>query len=178
MLQRHHDAFDAELARLDGHAEWAVTVRNAAVQDVTATGPAPDGPTADAPTADAPTADPGAAGAAAAGAAPTDGRGYLQGRQRDLAARDHRRDTRRTAAADIHARLVVHATAAETGDRERAGGSEAAWLHEFHLVSTASADAFLATVDELRALHPDLLIEVSGPLPPYHFVRFEESFDR
>jgi len=171
VLQRHHDALHAELDRLDGHAEWAVTVRSAAVDDATPTSTAADPRATDAGTTDAGTTGAGAGES-------TDGRGYLQSRQRDLSARQRRREARRTAAADIHARLAVHATASETGDRERAGGSDTALLHDFHLVSAASAPAFLATVDEVRGQHPALLVEVSGPLPPYHFVRFEESFDR
>ncbi|MFA9432950.1 GvpL/GvpF family gas vesicle protein [Egicoccus sp. AB-alg2] len=151
VLGRHHDALAAELDRLDGRTEWAVTVRTTDTTPAAQTAGDDESPTAD-------------------------GRSYLQGRQRDLEARQRRRDARRSAAEEVHGDLVAHAVDAERIDRRGDETTGPPLLYGVYLVDQGSVGDFLASVEQVRAARPELLVEVSGPLPPYHFARFEEPF--
>jgi hypothetical protein len=145
LLAEHADALQAELARVRGHAEWAVTVRLLA-DPAAAEEPTPDGPTE---------ADSG-----------TD---YLTRRRTQLRAREGRRDARTHLARAAHDRLTAAAAAADVVTTRPLEGAQPPLLHGVYLVADDGLSQFTEEVEALRTGQPDALIELSGPWPPYHF---------
>jgi hypothetical protein len=144
LLSAHGATLRDELHRLEGHAEWAVTVH--LVEDAS---PDVDGRDGAAP--------------------PASGRDYLQARKQDLDRRATRRNVRAEIATLVHDRLAtLSADAAVVGARPLEDGTPPL-LHGVYLLADERRDGFAAAVDELRAAHPDAAIEVSGPWPAYHF---------
>lgn len=159
VLERHAPSLQAELDRVAAHAEWTVTVRQASVPAATRSPSAPSPPQ---PTS--------------TGDAGVTGRDHLEQRRAELAAREQRRRTTRDTSTTIHERLASHAT--EVGTTQRPGGSDpTALLHGVYLVAGTRAPAFLSEVEALRGELPELLLDVSGPLPPYHFVAPVGAFE-
>jgi hypothetical protein len=144
VLRRHGDTLRAELERITGVAEWAVTVQ--------------------APDAD----DEAAADQAATGG------DYLRQRQAALHERDRRWARQEELAAAIHAPLsgcAVEAT--EVGSRPLEVAPPL--LHGVYLVADDARSRFESTVAYLRSEHPEAVIEVTGPWPPYHFTSVDLS---
>lgn len=139
LLVANGEVLGRELARVAGHAEWAVVVR------VT------DRPQAESHAAEA-----------------KDGAEYLRARREALAAREHRWASRDQLAADVHERLAGFAVDAATVDKRPLERVPPA-LHGVYLLPWDRIDAFEDAVDAARAAHPDAIIEASGPWPPYHF---------
>jgi hypothetical protein len=144
LLAAHGATLRDELHRLEGHAEWAVTVH--LVEDASPDGDGREG-----------------------GTTPASGRDYLQARKQDLERRATRRNVRSEIATLVHDRLAaLAADAAVVGARPLEDGTPPL-LHGVYLLADERRDGFDAAIDELRATHPDAAIEVSGPWPAYHF---------
>lgn len=90
---------------------------------------------------------------------------YLTMRRNRLAAAARGRRDAVTAAEELHTGLTRHA--AETAPR----GGTAPLLDAAYLVPVAEEAAFHAE----STRHPELAVEVTGPWPPYSFVRLELS---
>lgn len=146
VLDRHAAALHAELDRFDGRTEWAVTVQLLARA---AADGAPHGPS----------------GPSAAG----DGAAYLRERQAAVAARRARIERRERLTDDVHTRLSEVAVGASTVERRDRDGVPPRQLHGVYLLDAERVESFHRIVDELRAEHPEAIIEASGPWPPYHF---------
>lgn len=137
----HRDEFREALARVRGHVELGVKVWAAPPA-------AEESPRA------------------------TTGREYLERR------RQVREETARSRATvderlrEIHMRLLSHATDSVLNrpqPRELSGDRREMAMNAAYLVSTDD-DALVAEVERLRAEHPDLAFEVTGPWAPYNFV--------
>jgi hypothetical protein len=152
VLARHEAALFAELDRLAGHAEWAVTVHLLDEPDATTTDDADE-----------------------AGA--DSGREYLQRRREVLDVRGERWRAQEEVAAAVHGRLAVLAAETEVvGSRPLEDGSPPL-LHAVYLLADQRWPDFERAVDEVREAHPRASIEVSGPWPPYHFTNVELGAD-
>ncbi len=143
LLERHAESLRAELDRLTGVAEWAVTVH--AFAD--------------------PTDDAGATPAAS-------GREYLEQRQAAHDRRTGRWGQEEQLTTSIHAPLTACAVdAVEVGSRPLE--DVAPLLHGVYLLADDARSRFESTVSYLRGEHPEAVIEVSGPWPAYHFTSVE-----
>jgi hypothetical protein len=136
----------AELERLAGRAEWAVTVR-----------------LLEAPEEVPPTSDVGT----------PSGQDYLRQRQRERQARDERWRLRQELAESVHRQLAAAASDATTVGSRPIEDATPPLLHGVYLLDADQVPGFEAAVDGLRAAHPAAVLEVSGPWPPYHFSRVE-----
>jgi hypothetical protein len=153
VLTRHAPTLVSELDRLDGHAEWAVTVH--LLEDPTEAAPG----------------DTGSAGE------PSTGRDYLQRRREALDLRGDRWRAQEAVASAVHTRLAALAVDAEVvGSRPLEDGAPPL-LHGVYLVADGRWPDFEGAVDDLRAGHPGTSIEISGPWPPYHFTAVELGAD-
>lgn len=142
LLARHATALTGELERFGGRSEWAVKVHLAASAD----------------------GDPAEHRAAASG------REYLRQRQTALRDREERRAARGQLAERLQARLAAAAEDADVVERRPVGDEPAAILHGVYLLDTdRQAAPFQALVDRLRGEHPEAVLELTGPFPPYHF---------
>jgi hypothetical protein len=140
LLDRHADTLTAELDRVEGCTEWAVTVHLME----------PPLPTE-------------SAGPAASG------RDYLAQRQAALQARQQRRGVRTELADAIHVPLADAARDADVVLSKPLEDIAPPLLHGVYLLDVEHLDAFMAAVEAVRAAHPDARIDVTGPWPPYHF---------
>jgi hypothetical protein len=147
VLRHDAEVFRAELRRLTGHAEWAVTVRMMSDQRAPAT------------EREEPT--------------PSSGRGYLEARRQDLSARERRRRAADDLASTIHRRLTEHVSEAQIVSPRLVGDATRPILHGVYLVRDDEVEAFRAEVDRVTQELGQAVVEVSGPLPPYHFVAIE-----
>jgi hypothetical protein len=153
VLARHERTLASELDRLDGHAEWAVTVH--LLEDAS----------------DAAASDVGSDDEALTG------RDYLQRRREALDLRGERWRTQEAVAGAVHARVAALAVDAEiVGSRPLEDGAPPL-LHGVYLVADDRWPELERAVDDLRAAHPNASIEVSGPWPPYHFTAVELDAD-
>jgi hypothetical protein len=152
VLRDDADAFRAELGRLAGHAEWAVTVRT--FSGARAGPPAPR-----------------------RASEPTDGRTYLQGRRDELTARERRRRAADDLAEAVHRRLAAHVSDARTIPPQARADATTPLLHGVYLVRHDDVDAFRGEVDGLAKELDRAVVELSGPLPPYHFVALGSALD-
>jgi hypothetical protein len=113
--------------------------------------------------------------AASAQPRPASGAAYLAARRAERAGAEAGRDAIAATVAGVHAQLAAHAAEAVTSrpqDRRLSGRREEMLLNGAYLVPRGEAGAFAALVDRLAAEHaPDgLVLELTGPWPPYHFV--------
>ncbi|MBW3619313.1 MAG: GvpL/GvpF family gas vesicle protein [Actinobacteria bacterium] len=132
-----------ELDRVAGHHEWAVTVHRIDT--------------------------PAAATAEVPEAGPVSGRAYLEARLAQLGARAHRRDARARLADELHAALATTAVDADRVSTRPLEDVAPPLLHGVYLVTDDALPRFDEAVEALRADHPEAVIDVSGPWPPYHF---------
>lgn len=138
----------AALARVSGKEEWGVKAL-LGVPDAVASGqPAP---------------------------APASGADYLSRKRERRVAAEARSEAAESVVAGIHARLAERASAAVLSrpqDRRLSGRDADMLLNGAYLVPRESAQDFTAFVDELAQRYEEdgLLLERSGPWPPYHFV--------
>lgn len=99
------------------------------------------------------------------------GRDYLEGQRDALRARDAGWQRREETAAAVHDRLRRCVLAADrVTPRHRTDGPPPA-LHGVYLVD--DPERFEREVAAVRADHPDAVVEVTGPWPPYHFTAVE-----
>ncbi len=73
------------------------------------------------------------------------------------------------------ARMVEEALAPHAGASRPGPEGSGRVVNVSYLVRRDEAAGFLAAVDELRESSPQLDLRVSGPLPPYSFVRTEPA---
>jgi hypothetical protein len=147
LLARHADGLRAELDRLTGTAEWAVTVR----------------------TVEEPAAEDTAA--------PASGRDYLEARRAARSQREGRWADQERLTAALHGPLAACAIAAEEVASRPLEEAAPPLLHGVYLVADDARDRFVSTVAYLRTEHPGTIIEVTGPWPPYHFAALDLTGD-
>jgi hypothetical protein len=147
MLERDGDALAATLARVSGKVEWGVKAL-LALPETASREPAHS---------------------------PATGADYLSQKRERRAAAEAMSDAADVVVAGIHARLAERASAAVLSrpqDRELSGRDGEMVLNGSYLVPRSSGEEFTAFVEELgRQYREDgLVLETSGPWPPYHFV--------
>jgi len=154
MLEREHPVFASALERLRGKTEWGVKV----------------------------IAEPGAFERAVAGhdadeaGRVSPGLAYIEGKQRKAKARE---DAERIAdewAESVHARasaLAREALLNPVQSREASGYEGEMLLNGVYLVDDDNADEFSRLVDELEEEYRShgVSVELTGPWPPYNFVK-------
>jgi hypothetical protein len=150
VLGRHADRLHAELERVAGHAEWAVTVH--LFDDGEAVGDGAQAPV-------------------------TSGRDYLEARRAALDARARRWHARDDLVAAIHDTLAACAVDAQRVQRRPLEDIAPPLLHGVYLLADEDRDRFAATVEDLRSEHHDAVIDVGGPWPPYHFTKVDLAED-
>lgn len=117
----------------------------------------------------------GGSSAAEATPAAASGRDYLLRRKQAVADRDTARERRQQLLDEVCAALAGAATSSvlnQPQDRALSGRDEPMLLNSAHLVPRRSREEFFASADEVsrRLLEPeDLVMEISGPWPPYNF---------
>ncbi len=142
--------FRVALEGLSGHQEWGVKVWRTAEADQE-----PDAP------------------------APRSGREYLARRAAQAGSRDEARTRRQALLLELHEQLTQHATRAVANplrDSALTGRREPMLLNGAYLVRREAAQAFLRLCDELAQQVRDhgMLLEVTGPWPPYNFAGLPE----
>lgn len=144
LLERHADRLSGELTRVTGVSEWAVTVRTLADEP-----PAPE-------------PDP-----------PASGRDYLEARRAALGRRERRWADQEQLVGALHGPLAACAVDATEVASRPLEATAPPLLHAVYLVADDARDRFRSTVDYLRGEHPEAVIEVTGPWPPYHFTAID-----
>jgi hypothetical protein len=142
LLRDHAGRLRAELERLAGHAEWSVTVQLFEDDDR-------DGEDA--------------------ARSASSGSDYLQRRSASLGRRASRFERRERLARHLHERLTAVAVASDTVSTRPVDDVAPPLLHGVYLLDDARLDEFEGVVAALRAEHPETVIEIGGPWPPYHF---------
>jgi hypothetical protein len=148
LLDRHADPLTSELERLTGVAEYSVAVRTVE----------------DAPEADTDTA--------------TSGRDYLEARRAARSQRENRWADQERLVAEFHGPLAACAVDAVEVPSRPLEDAVPPLLHGVYLVADDARDRFDSTVTYLRGEHPEAIVEVTGPWPPYHFADLDLSGDR
>jgi hypothetical protein len=154
MLDRERSVFEESLTHLEGRAEWGVKL----------------------------IAEPGALEDAVAGEAPATGDdvsagvAYLQGRGREAKAREEADRVAGAWAEEAHAALAALAEEALCNplqNPEVSGHTGEMLLNGVYLVDEDSLPAFLRQADRLSAdfAERSASVELTGPWPPYNFVR-------
>lgn len=151
LLAAHAARLHAELDRLAGCSEWAVTVRDL---DVEGTGEEQDS------------------------SAASSGGDYLRRRSAALNRRAEQRQRREELATRIHQRLARGAREADTVASRPVEDVAPPLLHGVYLLDAAEVDELETRVGQLRREHPGAVIELTGPWPPYHFSSVELTVDR
>jgi hypothetical protein len=148
LLDRHAERLRAELERLTGLSEWAVTVRTVERSDASEADPPP-----------------------------ASGRDYLESRRAALRDRDRRWASQEQLIGELHEPLAACAVEAYDVPSRPIEDATPPLLHGVYLVADDARDRFRSTVDYLRGEHPGAVIEVTGPWPPYHFTAVELTAD-
>lgn len=108
--------------------------------------------------------------------APTSGRDYLLWRKQASTRREEARADRQQLLLEVHRALADAATSSVVNrpqDRALSGRSEPMLLNSAHLVARDAEQRFFEHADQVsrEVLEPaGLVMEVSGPWPPYNFV--------
>jgi hypothetical protein len=152
MLERDGAGVAAALTRLHGKAEWSVKALFDATRAAATDAPPPAATGAD----------------------------YLAQKVERRATAEAMGDVLDDVVAGIHARLAERAAAAVINrpqDRRLSGRDEEMLLNGAYLVGREDADGFTALVSELAQRHEadGLILESSGPWPPYHFVELPQA---
>ena len=105
---------------------------------------------------------------------PASGRDYLLRRSAASKAREEARDRRHASVDEIYEHLRTTSEAAVSNrpqDRALTGRPQPMLLNAAYLVKRDEAAAFMEVVDELIGRHRDegIVLEASGPWPPYNF---------
>lgn len=151
LLATHAARLNAELERLAGCSEWAVTVRDL---DVEGAGEEPDS------------------------SAASSGGDYLRRRSAALGRRAEKWQRREELATRIHQRLARGAREADTVASRPVEDVAPPLLHGVYLLDDAAVGGLETRVEELRREHPGAVIELTGPWPPYHFSSVDLTVDR
>jgi hypothetical protein len=146
-LREWHFALEQALDRVDGRAEWSVKVlRPARVRE-------------------------------AAGAKPTSGADYLRRKKEQAEERATGDAAAFEVAREIHADLQARSAASRQlapQDPRLTGHEGTMVLNAAYLVAVDAADEFEARVGDLAADHPEVVVDVRGPWPPYSFAMLEQ----
>jgi hypothetical protein len=145
MLLTESRLFEAALAAVHDHVEWGVKIF---FTGAPASAPPPR---------------------------PTSGREFLMQRSNAAAERENARVRRRVRVQDAYAALADvarHSTTSAPQDPAISGRPEPMLLNSAHLVCRRHRDLFFTAVSEVteRLASAGLVVEVSGPWPPYSFV--------
>lgn len=160
LLAKGHEGFAGALERVTAKTEWGVKVYLAQPQ-------APDAPRQAA--AAGPRGRPGAAGS---------GTAYLLRRRQQLSAEQDMRRTAAASAETIHEALTSLASAAQLRAPQGAqlsGRSDQMILNAAYLVPDERVSDFILAADSLAARHPAVVVERTGPWPPYSFAAVEHA---
>jgi hypothetical protein len=166
MLAREHEFLLDALLRLDGRKEWGVKLlrsdTGAPTGDDTSVDPVTD--VGDEPIEDA--GDPSAGGP---------GQRYLSQRRSQQQRRAEAGSRVQELCASVHERLASLAVEAKVNPlqpRELTKREEQMLLNGVYLVDDAMTGAFEAAIAELQNEHSadGLIVELTGPWPPYNFV--------
>ena len=151
VLAAHAPAVEAELDRLDGRAEWGVSLHRS-IPRPAAGPPLPPGP----------------------GGRSPGGRVYLEQRREQRSAAARHDDEAAELAAALHEQLTVLADDAVAHRPDAgAGRGRRGVMRASYLVRTARAREFRRAADELLSAAPPhlgLTGDLTGPWPAYHFV--------
>jgi hypothetical protein len=155
MLAREHALLLDALGRLEGKTEWGVKLIAEEGALARTTEPEDAG-------------EPPAAG--------SDGAAYLERRRREARSRESENLLAEKWAEDVHARLAVKASEALLNPLQRpevSGHEGEMLLNGVYLVEDAEAEDFCRLVDELDAEYRErgAEVELTGPWPPYNFVK-------
>jgi hypothetical protein len=171
-LAEHHDQLLDALRRIGGRVEWGVKAY--AATDEPARVPAARGSAGAATDRAADSRSDGAAD----GEADADGTGagtglaYLRRRRDQLAAGREARAAAVAGARTVHAELAGKAAAAMVRPPQSAqlsGARQPMLLNAAYLLDAGDGHDFTAAVAAEATAHPELLIELTGPWPPYSF---------
>jgi hypothetical protein len=150
-LAGSYDALSAALDRVEGRREWSVKAYAAR----------PAAP------AEAATAGAGSSGSGAA---------YLQ-RKREQATRRRAAGERSIQLAEeLHesiGRLTTAGRRLTPQDPRLSGRTEPMILNAAYLVTIEEGEGFRSAVQRLAEVHPDVVVEVDGPWPPYSFATLD-----
>ncbi len=150
-LDEWHDELEQVLDRVEGRTEWSVKVFDR---------PRPAPATTTSPAT------------AASGAE------YLKRKKAESQARDADESSSAAVADEVHARLAARSVAGRRlppQDPRLTGRTERMLHNGAYLVDLAEGDGFAQVVDALATAHPDVVIEVHGPWPPYSFATLEQA---
>lgn len=146
-LREWHLALDQALDRVEGRAEWSVKVL--------------------CPTR---VREP-------AGAKPASGADYLRRKKEQAEERMTGDAAALDVAHEVHTELQEQSAASRQlapQDPRLTGHEGTMVLNAAYLVPVAEADAFEERVRDLAAQHPDVVVDVRGPWPPYSFAMLEQ----
>ncbi len=101
------------------------------------------------------------------------GSDYLQRRSEGLDRRASRFQRREQLARTLHERLATVAVDADTVSARPVDDVAPPLLHGVYLLADEETEAFDDVVAALRGEHPEAVIDVGGPWPPYHFSAVE-----
>lgn len=146
LLRDHGARLRAELDRLAGHAEWSVTVQ---------------------------VLDDGDRDGDDAARTASSGSDYLQRRGASLNRRASRFEQRERLARHLHERLAAVAAASDTVSSRPVDDVAPPLLHGVYLLTGDAVADLEDVVASLREEHPEAVIEIGGPWPPYHFSAVE-----
>lgn len=151
VLDAHAADFRTALERIGGHQEWGVKVFRVRAVDGADERPAP-----------------------------TSGRDYLTRRAQQAGSREEARNRRSALVLDTHehlTRAATHAAVSPPQDRALTGRPEPMLLNGAYLVARERRDAFLELADRLgqRLEEDGMVLEVTGPWPPYSFAELPAS---
>ncbi|MBO0683259.1 MAG: GvpL/GvpF family gas vesicle protein [Candidatus Dormibacteraeota bacterium] len=152
LLAARHEHFTEILRRVAGQAEWGLKVY------LGQPGPAQNE----------------AVPASGAGS----GAAYLQRRRRELSATEDARRAAMSSAEAIHSTLARLATAAQLRSPQSAqlsGRASRMILNAAYLVAEERTSEFGAAADSMAGRHPGVVIEKTGPWPPYSFATVDPA---
>ncbi|WP_084678256.1 GvpL/GvpF family gas vesicle protein [Actinopolymorpha alba] len=146
VLDSHADQLTAELRRLDGTAEWGVKVRTR--EESTGRGHPTAGEV-------------------------TGGTAWMRQRRDAAAARERARHARAETAADVKQALTTYARETVVRAASRPDEPTALVFDAVYLIPRSAERDFHEAIRSTSARYTDegLRFEVTGPWPPYHFVR-------
>jgi hypothetical protein len=153
-LDEWYDALDEVLDRVEGRLEWSVKAV------------APEEPSGSA-------AESGVDRTSAGG-----GAAYLARKKQQSETRAAAGERAAQAAEAIHAALAAVSAASRRlppQDPRLSGHRGSMTLNGAYLVAVGDQERFQDTCQSLVAAHPDLLIDVQGPWPPYSFAMLEQG---
>ena len=107
---------------------------------------------------------------------PTSGADYLRRKREEAARRRSAGDEVERAAEEIHAAVADRSVATRRlplQDPRLTGRTETMLLNCAYLVADDGSDEFVAAVREQEHRHPQVIVEVEGPWPPYSFAVLE-----